>query len=269
MKPFFLLLAAALLPPLPAAAQEYNVQGVAALEFLPGYRTKRGTHMAALRIRLKEGWKTYWRAPGGNGIAPEFQWSGSKNLQGVAYHWPAPNVYLQDGIRTIGYKNELVLPIEMKAKDAKTPVEIKGKIEFGICSDVCIPATAAFSATLAQNNKAQRSIIQAALAAGPVAARSGGVKSARCAIKPIKGGFRITSVVTLNRPVTATALTVLEYPDRDVWADSGKTVVAGNTLTTQTDLYAFGDAPLALDRSKLRLTLLGGEKTVEIRGCSG
>lgn len=266
MKP--LLLAALLFFPLPSAAQEYNVQGVAALEFLPGYRTKRGTYMGALRIRLKEGWKTYWRAPGGNGIPPQFQWAGSKNLQGVAYHWPAPKVYRQDGIQTIGYKNELVLPIEMKAKDAAAPVTIKGKIEFGICADVCIPASAAFSASLLQNSKANRSIIQKALATNPVSARKGGVKSAHCTLHPIKNGFRITSIVTLKKPAPKGTLTVLEYPNPDVWAESGTTVVTGKKLTTTTNLFAFTNEPLSLDRSKLRLTLLGGKKVVEIRGCS-
>jgi len=266
MKP--LLLAALLLSPLPLTAQEFNVQGVAALEFLPGYRTKRGTYMGALRIKLKEGWKTYWRAPGGNGIPPQFQWSGSKNLQGVAYHWPAPTVYVEDGIQTIGYKNELVLPIEMKAQNAKAAVTIKGKIEFGLCLDVCIPARAAFSASLSQNGKSNRSIIQAALAKNPVTARKGGVKSARCTLHPIKNGFRITSVVTLKKPAANGTLTVLEYPNPDVWAESGATIVAGKTLTTTTNLFAFTDEPLSLDRSKLRLTLLNGKKTVEIRGCS-
>ncbi|MCB1329838.1 MAG: hypothetical protein KDK28_10515, partial [Maritimibacter sp.] len=40
----------------------------AEVDVLPGWRQADGTHMAALRITLDEGWKTYWRAPGEAGI---------------------------------------------------------------------------------------------------------------------------------------------------------------------------------------------------------
>ncbi|MFY8145805.1 MAG: protein-disulfide reductase DsbD domain-containing protein, partial [Rhodobacter sp.] len=57
-------------------------------EVLPGWRTEQGTHMAALRLTLAPGWKTYWRSPGDAGIPPLFNWSGSQNLSGVRVHWP-------------------------------------------------------------------------------------------------------------------------------------------------------------------------------------
>ena len=60
------------------------------LSVIEGYRTSRGTHMAALKIQLQPGWKTYWRAPGDGGIPPQFDWSGSKNIKGVQFHWPRP-----------------------------------------------------------------------------------------------------------------------------------------------------------------------------------
>ena len=38
----------------------------------------KGTYLGALRLTLKDGWKTYWRAPGDAGIPPQFDWNGSQ-----------------------------------------------------------------------------------------------------------------------------------------------------------------------------------------------
>jgi len=259
--------AAALFLAIPAVAQQYEVQGVASVDILPGYQTPQGTHMAALRIRLKDGWKTYWRAPGGNGIPPQFRWGGSKNLKGVAFHWPAPKVFVKDGVQTIGFKHELVLPIEFMASNDGKGISLSGEIDFGVCSDVCIPARASFSALLPRNKVQNRKIIRRALAAAPKTAKQGGVKSALCDIRPTKEGFAISSVVEMKRKPTSASVTVIEYAHDDVWVDVGGTAAKGRKLETSAELYSFGDTPFALDRSRLRLTVFNGGKVTEIKGC--
>lgn len=263
------VIGAALLAPVPVVAQQYDVQGVASVDILPGYRTAKGTHMAALRIRLKDGWKTYWRAPGGNGIPPQFRWGGSKNLKAVAFHWPAPKVFVKDGIQTIGFKHELVLPIEFMAANDGQKITLSGEIDFGVCSDVCIPASASFRAELPRDHPQNRKAIRAALAAGPGSARQGGVKSARCDIRPTDDGFTISSVVEMKQTPAAAPVTVIEYAHDDVWVDVGATSAKGRNLNTKAELYSFGDTPFALDRSRLRLTVFNGNKVTEIKGCEG
>ena len=61
---------------------------VVSASVLTGWRMENGHHMAALRITLAPGWKTYWRAPGEAGIPPRFDWTGSDNLSAVTVHWP-------------------------------------------------------------------------------------------------------------------------------------------------------------------------------------
>ncbi len=262
-----LMAVVALLPCAPAGAQTYDIEGVAALEVLQGYRTPQGTHMAAIRIRLKEGWKTYWRAPGGNGIPPRFRWTGSRNIEAVAYHWPAPGVFVEEGIRTIGYKTELILPLEFIPKQDGQTIDLSGNIEFGVCQDVCIPAFADFTAILPVDASSHRAEIQTALAARPVSASLGGVKSVTCTVKPIKDGFRISAAIQMSENLSATTEAIIEFPHPEVWVDQDQTVVSGSRLTAMANLYAFSKEPLVLDRSKLRFTLLGGTRTVDIRGC--
>jgi len=251
----------------PLNAQSFPIQGVASFEILPGYRTDRGTQMAAARIRLKDGWKTYWRAPGGNGIPPQFRWTGSKNIKAVAFHWPEPKIFFRNGLRTIGYKHELVLPIEFQPKDRASDMTVAGQIDFGVCSDVCIPASATFSVRLPRSSPSHQSTIQKALRARPLSANKGGVASASCKITAIKDGFRIAASIVMTKRPVADILTVIEFANPEVWVESGATTVAGNTILTTADLFPFTDQPFVLERSRLNLTLLGGKKAVEIRGC--
>ena len=43
-----------------------------------------------VHITLEKNWKTYWRNPGNSGVPPEFDWSGSENIEQIRLFWPAP-----------------------------------------------------------------------------------------------------------------------------------------------------------------------------------
>ena len=51
------------------------------------------------------------------------------------------------------------------------------------------------------------------------------------------------------------------------WVSDGVYSRAGGVLTAVSELVAPGGVPFALDRSALRLTVLGGARAVEIDGC--
>ncbi len=110
------LIAAAFMaiPSVTAIAQStVSLKDIAQVALLPGWRTNRGTHMAALQISLAPGWKTYWRAPGDAGIPPAFNWQGSQNLQSVELHWPTPKIFDLNGMLTLAYEGTVVIPIEI------------------------------------------------------------------------------------------------------------------------------------------------------------
>ena len=50
------------------AAPAADVTDLLHIAVLDGWQTDTGSHMAALRITLEDGWKTYWRMPGDSGI---------------------------------------------------------------------------------------------------------------------------------------------------------------------------------------------------------
>jgi hypothetical protein len=60
---------------------------------------------------------------------------------------------------------------------------------------------------------------------------------------------------------------VIEPADRSIWVGEAVTSRQGGTLTSVAEMVAATDAPFALDRSSLRLTVLGGARAVQIEGC--
>jgi DsbC/DsbD-like thiol-disulfide interchange protein len=104
--------------------------------------------LAGVEIVLADGWKTYWRFPGDSGVPPVFHWSGSLNLASVKVLYPAPSRLTDAGGDVIGYRHQVIFPVELSPLDAKKPIELKLTIEFGICKDICIPAEANMALTI-------------------------------------------------------------------------------------------------------------------------
>jgi len=260
-----LLLAA---PALAIAQSGGTSKDVLALTVLPGWRTATGTHMAALKIQLKPGWKTYWRAPGDGGIPPQFDWSGSSNIRSVQFHWPRPEVANANGMRTIVYHNQVIIPVEFTPAKSGQPLTLKGRVDLGVCNEICVPYSITFSADLPTDNTAPDPAIRAALDKRPLSARQAGVGKVTCAIEPISDGLRVTATIIM--PTTGSnEITVIEAPDQNIWVSESSSKRNGNTLTAMVEMVPPSNAPFMLDRSKIRITVMGSKRAVDIRGCTG
>jgi len=237
------------------------------LDVLDGGVTKRGTHQAALRLTLADGWKTYWRAPGDAGIPPQFDWGRSRNVEAVTLSWPTPKVFDQNGLRSIGYKHQLVLPVEITPSRPGQPVRLKGEIELGLCKDICVPARLSFDQTLDQD-AARNPAIVAALAERPYSASEAGVRAATCRLSPSEGGgMRIEAEITMPS-AGGTEVAVIEPGNLLLWASETKTRRRGNVLTATSEVTHGSGSGFALDRSQVRITVLGQRHAVDIHGCS-
>lgn len=110
--------------------------------------TGQGQYLAGLEMVLADGWKTYWRMPGDSGVPPSFDWSGSVNLAKATALFPAPMRMPEGGGMAIGYKGAVLLPIRIVPQDSARPVNLKLALEFGVCREICIPATAHFELSI-------------------------------------------------------------------------------------------------------------------------
>ena len=248
----------------PATAQNYGEP--VKIDVLHGWQTARGGQMAAFRLRLSPGWKTYWRVPGEAGIPPRFSWAGSRNLASVAVHWPAPKVYSSYGMRTIGYSKDLILPVEFTPKTKGRPINIKAQLEIGVCEEVCIPVNVTLRATL-KGTGASVPAIQAALNARPKSGREAGVRNVTCKISPIEDGFKIEAALDVPKQ-GGSEFAVIEIPGQPVWVSEAKTKRKGKRVSAVAEILPTTSAPFLFDRSNVRITVIGAKAAVDVLGCT-
>lgn len=253
--------------PFAAGARDTSQDKVLQASVLNGWTTEAGTRMAALRLDLAPGWKTYWRSPGSAGIPPQFDWSGSDNLKSVRIHWPAPSVFHTNGMQTIGYKEQLILPVELIPLDPSRPIRLEVSLDMGICRDICLPAEVELNAGLMMPG-ARDPLIDAALARQPKTGKAAGLSSITCAVEPIADGLRLTATIAV--PAQGKGETVaIETTDRTVWVSEAVSARRGKVLTATADLVPPSGQPFALDRSGVTVTVISDSGAVEMRGCPG
>lgn len=249
----------------PALAENYD--GMVRATLLPGWRLANGDHVAALRLELADGWKTYWRNPGDAGIPPSFDWGRSRNLNGVTISWPAPDVFWQSGMRSVGYKHEVVLPLRLSLKNGAQEARLDGVIDIGICNDVCLPQRLRVQATLPADQRKPDARIAAAMADRPYGAEDAGVTGVSCAVSAADRGLGFE--VSMSMPgATGREETVIEFGDPDIYVADPKTSLQGGRLVANTQVRHMSRAAFALDRSDMTITVLGGPVPLEIKGCN-
>src|SRR5512147_98890 len=60
---------------------------------------------AGIEVKLRPGWKTYWRYPGDAGVPPHFDFSGSENFKKADVLFPAPRLFTDETGHSLGYKD--------------------------------------------------------------------------------------------------------------------------------------------------------------------
>ncbi len=259
-----LILAAALAAtPLRAQAPSDLVR----IELLPGRRDADGRHVAGLRIAPAPGWKTYWRAPGEAGIPPRFDFSRSRNVADARVLWPVPVVFEQYGLSSIGYADEVVLPIEVRPGRAGEDVALSADVELGLCNDICVPVSAHVEATLPASGAGADAAIDRALAHLPEGRGAAGVASVTCRVAPAERGVEF--LARIRMPPLGPDETVVIEPAADGWVSPTRSRRSGDTIAARVEIVPPRGAPLALDRSRLRITVLADGHGVEILGCDG
>ena len=257
-----LALVAALAAP-PVAAQ--TVDEIARLDVLPGWRAASGAQMAGLRITLAPGWKTYWRAPGDAGIPPQIDLAGSQNVASARPVWPVPEVFDQNGMRSIGYAGSVVIPLEV-TPSGPGPARLTGTLDIGVCEDICVPMQLGFDAPLPEDGARDPGIV-AALVNQPLSGAEAGLRAATCVIRPSDMGLEV--IVRLTLPSAGgEEVVVIEAADPDIWISEADVTRTGDMLEAASDLVHMTQNSFALDRSSLRFTVLGRDRAVDIRGCS-
>src|SRR5215468_479766 len=133
-------------------ASPWQKDGHSAVRLLAGSRSG-AVLLGGVAFQLQPGWKTYWRTPGDSGVPPRFDFSKSDNVEAVTVLWPAPQKF-DDGAGgvSLGYHDQVVLPLRIVPKNADKPVTLRAAINYAVCEKICIPVEA--NAELAFNSVA-------------------------------------------------------------------------------------------------------------------
>lgn len=242
-----------------------DLQSAARLIAAPAVNTPDGrVFRAGVEIRLKTGWKTYWRHPGDSGVPPALDFSASQNVKAVSVLHPAPARFPDGaGGNSIGYKGDVVWPLRVVPENPGKPVTLKLKLDYAVCEKLCVPAQAQLELQLTGADAANAAKVAAAEARlpKPVAIGEGGSPSIRAVRR--EAGARKPRVVV---DVAADAPVVLfaEGPTAQ-WALPLPEPVSGAAEGLQRFAFDLDGLPPGekAEGATLRLTAVSGDKAVE------
>lgn len=245
-----------------ASADWVDLKDVVQVELRAGWRAPEGHHMAAVEITLAPGWKTYWRWPGQAGFVPEASWRRSRNLQDVEFHWPTPTVGLTSGYRTVGYTEHVIIPLQLTPNRTGAQISLRGRLEIGVCADICIPASFHLRGKLPAAGEVDPDIMRA-LHTQP----KRGEGRVACRFAQTEHGLALRAELPAPRGIGELPVVAVETQEPGLWFGDAKLEGAGGKIIATSRLHRMSGA--SVDRSTLRFTIVGTNGAVEFLGCHG
>jgi DsbC/DsbD-like thiol-disulfide interchange protein/cytochrome c biogenesis protein CcdA len=105
----------------------------------------------ALRLKMADGWHTYWQNPGDSGLPTTLTWKLPNGMGVGGIEWPAPRALPAGPLLNFGYEGEVLLLTELQVPmEAKpgTTATLAARADWLVCKDVCIPEGADLELTL-------------------------------------------------------------------------------------------------------------------------
>src|SRR6202166_3401390 len=194
-------------------ASPWQRSGHSAVRLLAGSRSG-SVLLGGVAMQLDQGWKTYWRTSGDSGVPPRFDFSKSDNVEAVTVLWPAPTKF-DDGAGgySLGYHDQVVLPLRIVAKNADKPVTLRADVNYAVCEKLCIPVEASAELAIASVASTEDSALFAALDTVPKPANIGDPNP--LTIRDVKRDGKSTVLVDVAVPDTRAVNLFVEGPTPD------------------------------------------------------
>ncbi len=108
------------------------------------------TATLALRLRIQDGWHTYWRNPGDSGLPTTLAWTLPQGFVAGPIEWPAPHALPAGPLVNYGYEGEVLhlVQVTVPAGGSGAPVKLAARADWLVCRETCIPDGADLSITL-------------------------------------------------------------------------------------------------------------------------
>src|ERR1700675_4300994 len=219
--------------------------------------------LGGIAFQLQAGWKTYWRSPGDSGVPPRFDFSKSENIEAVTVLWPAPSKF-DDGAGgySLGYHDQVVLPLRIVAKNADKPVTLRADINYAVCEKLCIPVEANAELPFTSVASTEDSALFAALDTVPKPANVGDPNP--LSIRDVKREGKSTVLVDVVSPDARDVNLFVEGPTPD-WGLPVPKLLDHGPPGVKRFAFELDGVPPGTDPegAALKLTLVGGEHSYE------
>jgi DsbC/DsbD-like thiol-disulfide interchange protein len=243
-------------------ASPWQQDGHSATRLLAGSRSG-AVLLGGIAFQLQPGWKTYWRTPGDSGVPPRFDFSKSDNVEAVTVLWPAP-VKFDDGAggHSMGYHNQIVLPLRIVAKNADKPVTLRAGINYAVCDKLCIPVEANVELAFTSVASTEDSALSTALDTVPKPASVGDPNP--LTIRDVKRSGKSTVWVDVVAPDSKDVSLFVEGPTPD-WALPVPVLLEHSPPGVKRFSFELDGLPPGAnpEGAALKLTLAGGDRSYE------
>jgi DsbC/DsbD-like thiol-disulfide interchange protein len=219
---------------------------------------------AGVEIKLQPGWKTYWRYPGDSGVPPRFDLSGSDNLKYAKILYPAPHLFHDEGGNSLGYKESVIFPLQVTARQPGKPVRLRLKLEYAVCEKLCIPAEGRAELTLGDGESARDETLTAAEARVPKPATAAEIS---LTARRVNSGLKPLVFVDLAAPSDTPVELFVEGPSRE-WALPIPQPAQGAPAGHRHFGFELDGLPPGVDPKapfELTFTVVEGERAIEVK----
>jgi thiol:disulfide interchange protein DsbD len=126
--------------PGPVKAQHLTAELVSlAPSLAPG-----GTLQVGLVLTLEEHWHVYWINAGDSGEPPKITWTLPDGITAGPMQFPIPSRLPLGPLMDFGYEDAVAFPVQLTAAQSLKPgpIHLDAKVDYLVCSQVCIPGKA-------------------------------------------------------------------------------------------------------------------------------
>ena len=218
-----------------------------------------------LQFRMQPGWKIYWRSPGTAGFPPDIDWADSDNLSTAVMAWPAPKRFTIFGLESLGYKDEVVLPLTVRPQNAGAPVRLRAEVNYLTCKELCVPGNAMLALDIPAGPATatpEAALIDRYRAKVPVDAAILGVSVEEAVLKPDADETVLLRLAIKSAGPLVQPDVFVEGP-LSAFFETPSVALSGDGRHAVVTLRGSGAAPAEMISKPLLVTLVDGDRAAE------
>lgn len=214
---------------------------------------------SGIYITMQNGWKTYWRVPGDAGVPPSFDWSDSGNVESVKVMMPLPHRFMDENGEGIGYKSEVVFPVDVKLRDPSKPAILSLKMSYAVCNDICVPVQAEVKLDIGARSVSDSDKFRLRVARAAVPVKSGADRLSVVSLRQIELDGRKSLEISLRGIQSPSEADIFIEADGNSYFRKPELVDQSDEMTTWRIAIDSTGGQDTLAGKSVRLTIADGE----------